>query len=104
MSPILMTREERRLLLELLKYPLPANKVPKHVISKFTRHSLVAKEAFRCKITLKGQVEAMRRRFCNMARWRVVTVTDESFRERFNRPWLTGHLGARILTADETEE
>lgn len=105
MSPILMTREERRLLPELLKHPLPAKEVTEHVISKFTRHSLVAKEAFRCRITLKGQVEAMRQRFCNMARRRVVTVTGESFRERFDRALADRSSGrAHTNPADEPEE
>lgn len=105
MPPILMTREERRLLFSLLERPLSASELPQNVASKFAKHGLVALQAIRYRITTKGQLEGMRQRFRNMARRRVVTVTAESFREKFDRA-MAERLPARPAPpgADEAAE
>ena len=105
MSPILMTREERSLLLRLLQQPLPTNEMPEHAASKFIKHGLAAKEAVWYTITMKGQLELLRQRFRNMRRRRVVTLTGASFRQRFHQAMADRLSGApRSTYADETEE
>lgn len=85
MPPILMTRQERATLARLAASPAPINEVPQDQVEKFVNHGLALRDAFRLRITTKGQLELFRQRFRRMPTRRKVTASTHDFLGRLDR-------------------
>ena len=63
MPPIHMTRDQRSALARLARSPLPFSELSSEHAEKLVGHGLAIRDAFRFRITQKGQLELLRQRF-----------------------------------------
>lgn len=61
----------------LAQSPTPVSEIPPDQIDKFVNHGLAVREALRCRITTKGQLELFRQRYRKMAMQRRVMASTE---------------------------
>ncbi len=102
MPPIHMTARERAALARLARMPAPTTEIRREHGEKLVDHGLAVKEAFRFKITTKGQLELLRQRFRGMPTQRMARSSKHDFIERFEKRLKNG-LG-RPPSGDQEED
>lgn len=90
MPPIHMTARERAALARLTRMPAPTTEIRREHGEKLVSHGLVVKEAFRFKITTKGQLELLRQRFRGMSTRRTTHSSGHDFIEKLKTRLVNG--------------
>ncbi len=97
-----MTRQERATLARLAQSPTPVSEIPAEQIDKFVNYGLAVREALRCRITTKGQLELFRQRYRRMAMQRRVMASTE-FLAKLDRHFHRRRPSVFFSLADEDE-